>query len=81
MGTIVIGLIDNLLYPILIKDRMRLHTVPVFIAVLGGLVVFGAAGIVLGPVALALAVALIEIWRRRMADDAVASRVETDAAK
>jgi len=60
---------------------MRLHTVPVFIAVLGGLVVFGAAGIVLGPVALALAVALIEIWRRRMADDAVASRVETDAAK
>jgi len=67
-GGILIALVDNLLYPILVKDRLRLHTVPVFIALVGGIAVFGAAGIVLGPVTLAVAVALVEIWRRRFAD-------------
>ncbi len=67
-GAIVIGLADNLLYPILVKDRLRLHTVPVLIAVLGGFAVFGTAGVVLGPVILAVAVALVEIWRRRFTD-------------
>lgn len=65
-GSIVIALIDNLLYPMFVKDRLRLHTVPVFISVIGGLVVFGAAGVVLGPVVLALAVGLTDIWRHRM---------------
>ena len=66
-GGIVVALIDNLLYPVLVKDKLRLHTVPVFIAVLGGLSVFGVAGVVLGPVVLAVAVVLIDIWRTRMA--------------
>ena len=65
-GGIVIALVDNLLYPLLIKNRMRLHAVPVFIAVLGGLIVFGAVGIVLGPVVLVVTVGLLEIWRRRV---------------
>ena len=66
-GTVVVGLIDNLLYPILVGKRLRLHTVPVFFAIVGGLAVFGAAGIILGPVILALTDAILEIWRRRMA--------------
>ncbi|WP_395141256.1 AI-2E family transporter [Schlegelella aquatica] len=65
-GSVVIGLIDNLLYPLLVKGRMRLHTVPVFIAVIGGLLVFGTAGVVLGPVVLAMAKALVEVWRQRL---------------
>lgn len=66
-GSIVIGLIDNILYPILVKNRLRLHTVPVFISVVGGLLVFGTAGVVLGPVVLAVAMALLEVWRLRLA--------------
>lgn len=66
-GTLVVGLIDNLIYPLLVKNRMRIHTVPVFIAVLGGLFAFGATGVVLGPLILAVALALLDIWRRRMA--------------
>ncbi|MBC7436629.1 MAG: AI-2E family transporter [Bdellovibrionales bacterium] len=66
-GTLVIGLIDNLLYPLLVKNRLRIHTVPVFISVLGGVFVFGATGFVVGPLILAVALALIDIWRRRMA--------------
>lgn len=67
-GGIVVALIDNLLYPILVGKKLRLHTVPVFFAIVGGLAVFGAAGLILGPVVLALTDAILEIWRRRTAD-------------
>ena len=66
-GTIVVGLIDNFLSPMLVGKEMRLHTLPVFIAIVGGLVTFGAAGIVLGPVVLAATVAILDILRRRTA--------------
>jgi predicted PurR-regulated permease PerM len=52
-----------------------MHTLPVFIALLGGLFVFGAAGLVLGPVILALTFALLDVWRRRTS----ASRPAEDA--
>jgi predicted PurR-regulated permease PerM len=64
-GGIVISLIDNWLYPVLVGKRLRIHTVPVFIAIVGGLILFGAAGLILGPVLLAVAVALVEVWQRR----------------
>lgn len=66
-GALVVGLVDNVLKPLLVRGRMQLHTVPVFIAVLGGLAAFGATGLVLGPLVLALAVGLLDIWRRRFA--------------
>jgi predicted PurR-regulated permease PerM len=66
-GMVAVGLIDNLLYPVLVGREMRLHTLAIFVAVVGGLFLFGASGIVLGPVALALMLALIDILRRRTA--------------
>jgi predicted PurR-regulated permease PerM len=66
-GGLVVSLVDNLLYPILVGQRLRLHTLPVFVAIVGGVALFGSAGIVLGPVTLATTVALIEVWRRRTA--------------
>jgi predicted PurR-regulated permease PerM len=65
-GAVVIGLIDNILYPMLVGGRIRLHTLPVFFSIVGGLALFGAAGLILGPVVLALAVAVIDVWRHRM---------------
>jgi predicted PurR-regulated permease PerM len=65
-GGIAVALIDNLMYPLLVKDRLRLHTVPVFLAIVGGLVVFGAAGLVLGPVVLVLTFTLVEIYRHHL---------------
>jgi predicted PurR-regulated permease PerM len=65
-GFLVIGLIDNLLKPAIVKGRMRVHIVPVFIAILGGLAAFGAAGVIIGPVVLAVALALIDIRRERL---------------
>jgi predicted PurR-regulated permease PerM len=65
-GGIVVALVDNLLYPVLVGNRMRLHTLAVFIAILGGLSLFGASGLVLGPAVLATAVELRRVWRRRL---------------
>jgi predicted PurR-regulated permease PerM len=67
-GTVVIGLIDNLLYPILVGKRLRLHTVPVFVGIVGGLAVFGTSGLVLGPVLVALTDAVLNIWRCRTSE-------------
>jgi predicted PurR-regulated permease PerM len=64
-GTFIVGTIDNLLYPIFVGARLHFHSLVMFIALVGGLIVFGAAGLVLGPVILAVTDALIEIWRER----------------
>ena len=62
-GTVVIGMIDNFLRPKLVSDRTKLHELLIFFAVLGGLQVFGVLGIVLGPVVLAITLALIDVFR------------------
>lgn len=64
-GTIVVGFSDNLLYPILVGKRMHYHSLVVFLFLLGGFFIFGAAGVVLGPVVLALTDGLISEWRDR----------------
>jgi predicted PurR-regulated permease PerM len=64
-GAAVIGLIDNLLYPLLVGHEMRLHTLLVFFAIVGGILVIGASGIILGPVLLAVTVTLLDVWRAR----------------
>jgi predicted PurR-regulated permease PerM len=64
-GAIVIGLVDNILYPSLVGGRLRLHTLVVFIAMVGGLSVFGAAGLFLGPALVTLALELRRVWRVR----------------
>ncbi|MGH9957369.1 MAG: AI-2E family transporter [Pyrinomonadaceae bacterium] len=62
-GTLVIGMIDNFLRPKLVGSRTKLHELLIFFAVLGGLQVFGVLGIVLGPVMLAITMALIDVFR------------------
>lgn len=64
-GSVAIALVDNFLYPFLVGKRLRLHPLLVFIAVVGGISLFGAAGVVLGPVVLAVAEALLDVWRTR----------------
>jgi predicted PurR-regulated permease PerM len=66
-GAIVVSTIDNILHPILVGNRLKIHTVLVFVSVVGGLIVFGAIGLILGPVVLTITLALIESWRGRSA--------------
>jgi predicted PurR-regulated permease PerM len=63
-GALVIGSADNFLRPKLVGDKTRLHELLIFFSVLGGLQVFGVLGIVLGPVIVAVTLALLDVLRR-----------------
>ena len=63
-GSVVVGTIDNLLYPILVGHRLKVHSVVAFVAIVGGLLVFGPSGVILGPVAVTVTRVLLEIWNR-----------------
>ena len=67
VGLFVIGVIDNFLRPKLVGERTRLHELIIFFSVLGGLQVFGILGLVLGPVIVAITLALLDVFRK--ADD------------
>ncbi|HQT61493.1 MULTISPECIES: AI-2E family transporter [unclassified Acidiphilium] len=64
-GALIVGEIDNVVRPILVGDRLRLPTVPVFIAIIGGLIVFGPPGFILGPLAMTLTLLALDLLRRR----------------
>jgi predicted PurR-regulated permease PerM len=49
-GAVVIGLVDNVLRPVLVGKDTRMPDYLVLIATLGGIVVFGLNGFVIGPV-------------------------------
>jgi predicted PurR-regulated permease PerM len=58
-GVLVIGLVDNLLRPILVGRDIEMPDYLVLIATLGGIAVFGLSGFVLGPVVAAL---FLVVW-------------------
>jgi predicted PurR-regulated permease PerM len=61
-GTFVVSLVDNILRPYLIGREMKLPVLWLFLAILGGLRVFGFLGLLLGPAALALFLACYHIY-------------------
>jgi predicted PurR-regulated permease PerM len=58
-GVVIVGMIDNVLKPLFISGKAQISTLPVFFGVMGGLVAFGPIGMFLGPVVMALALALL----------------------
>lgn len=68
-GIVVVGLVDNLVKPWLIKGDVEMHGAVVFFSLIGGLASAGAIGLLLGPLAVALFVALLRIYRRDYGSD------------
>ncbi len=60
---VVVHPVDNVLRPYLIGERVKLSTLYVFFALLGGLKAFGALGIFVGPLILAMTFALFRFLR------------------
>jgi predicted PurR-regulated permease PerM len=56
------GSIDNVLRPVLLGGRASLNGLLVFISVLGGIAVFGVLGVVLGPIVVATAVGILDVY-------------------
>ncbi|QSQ19595.1 AI-2E family transporter [Pyxidicoccus parkwayensis] len=63
-GTVVVGLVDNVVKPLLARKGMHQHGAIVFFALLGGLAAFGTVGLLLGPLIVAFFLALVRIWER-----------------
>lgn len=71
-GMLVIGTVDNLLRPYLVGNRLKLHTILAFMAFVGGLILFGPAGMILGPVTLTVTLVLLDVWSGRIKSGAPA---------
>jgi predicted PurR-regulated permease PerM len=61
-GTVVVGLVDNLLRPILVGRETQMPDYLVLLATLGGLSAFGLAGFVVGPIIAALFLVMWEMF-------------------
>jgi predicted PurR-regulated permease PerM len=48
---------------------MRMHPVLALVAFLGGVAVFGASGMILGPAVVAVTMGVLEVWKRRLAGE------------
>jgi len=60
--TILVGALDNVLRPMLIRQGADLPLLLIFAGVIGGLLSFGIVGLFVGPVVLAIAYTLIQQW-------------------
>ena len=61
-GALVVSWVDNLIRPLVISGPTRIPFLLVFLGVLGGLHAFGLIGLFLGPVLLAISVAIWREW-------------------
>lgn len=71
----VVSSADNVIRPLFISSQAKITTLPVFIGLLGGIGAFGAIGMFLGPVVIALVLALVEF-----AEEAIAEQKAAEAA-
>jgi AI-2E family transporter len=61
-GTFVMGLVDNLLRPLLVGKETEMPDYLVLISTLGGIATFGLSGFVIGPLVAALFIAIWDIF-------------------
>jgi len=63
-GVVVVGMVDNVIKPLLAKRGMHMHGAIVFFALIGGLTVFGTVGLLAGPLIVSFFLALVRIYHR-----------------
>lgn len=75
VGFLIVSNVDNVIKPFLIGGRANLHPVAIFFSVLGGIALFGAIGVMAGPMLLTILLLLLEVVQDQ-ADPQVA-KIET----
>jgi predicted PurR-regulated permease PerM len=59
-----ISTIENFIRPVILRDRIQLHPLIIFFAILGGIVVFGANGLILGPMVIIIFLTVLDLFLR-----------------
>lgn len=70
----IVGLVDNILGPILMSRGNNLHPFLILIAVLGGIALFGPIGFIVGPMIVTLFVVLLEIYSQYIVKEQLPSQ-------
>jgi len=63
-GVVVVGMVDNVIKPLLVKRGMHMHGAIVFFSLIGGLTVMGTVGLIAGPLIASFFLALVRIYQR-----------------
>ena len=61
LAAITISFLDNFLRPFFLKDRIKVHPLIIFFAILGGIQLFGMNGLLLGPLVIILFFTILDI--------------------
>lgn len=69
VGSTLISLIDNLLRPVLVAKGAAMPDVLILLSVLGGLTLFGIAGIIIGPVITAFFLSMWQLFEHDYAKE------------
>ena len=62
---VVSGVVEYWLKPLLVGRRAQMHTLLVFLSLIGGAITFGAVGLLLGPLMMTAFLTIVEIYRER----------------
>ncbi len=79
IGSVVIGMIDNLLRPLLVGRETSMPDYVILISTLGGLSIMGLNGFVLGPLIAALFIAIWAQVAEDLEDDRAPKRIDQDS--
>ena len=60
---VAVGLVDNMLQPLVVGGRTRMHALLILLSMLGGLSAFGPIGFIFGPTILAAFLVLLELYK------------------
>ena len=68
IGTVVVSQVDNFLRPLLVSGKTGMHTMLLFISIMGGVTMFGLLGVMLGPLIAAVFISIFDIFRLKLAE-------------
>ncbi len=63
-GALIISSVDNVLKPLLMRGKNKIHPVLLFLSIIGGLSLVGPIGILLGPITVAVFLAALKIYKQ-----------------
>jgi Ca2+-transporting ATPase len=68
-GFLVVSTVDNVIRPLVISGASQVPFLVVLFGVLGGLSAFGAVGLFLGPVVLAVLLSVWQAWLKQQQEE------------